>query len=121
MGLEIKSKPPKRPKTSNDHHNIKIPSTSSYNDQDKSIYERNKTTMKNMKPPERSSKTGQFLMKETLPLRQQWIQEDFPIVKEILTEFPLLESYTNVSLHIKYVPIINVLKINDSLFRSLKA
>lgn len=55
--------------------------------------------MKKMKPAERSSKTAQFLMRETLPLRQKWIQEDLPVVKEILTEFPLLESYINVSLY----------------------
>ena len=55
--------------------------------------------MKKMKPPERSSRTAQFLMRETLPLRQKWIQGDLPVVKEILTEFPLLESYINVSLH----------------------
>ena len=53
--------------------------------------------MKKMKPPERSNITAQFLMRETFPLRQKWIQEDLPVVKEILNEFPLLESYINVS------------------------
>ena len=58
--------------------------------------------MKNMKPPERSSKTAQFLMRETLPLRQKWIQEDLPVVKAYssLTEFTLLENYTTVSAHV---------------------
>ena len=59
-----------------------------------------KVTMKNMKPLERSSKTAQFLMRETLLLRQKWIQEDLPVVKEILTEFTLLENYTSVSVHV---------------------
>lgn len=63
--------------------------------------------MKNMKPPERSNRTAQFLMKETLPLRQKWIQEDLPVVKEILTEFPLLENYTNVSVYI-YMQYFNL-------------
>ena len=53
--------------------------------------------MKKIKPPERSNKTAQFLMRETFPLRQKWIQEDLLVVKEILNEFPLLETYINVS------------------------
>ena len=97
MGLEVKSsKAAKRPKTAN-HHNTVVSLSSTSSDQDKSIYERNKATMKKMKPPERSNKTAQFLMRETLPLRQKWIQEDLPVVKEVLTEFPLLKNYINVS------------------------
>ena len=100
MGLEVKSsKPPKRLKTAN-HHNTMFLLSSTSSDQDKSIYKRKKVTMKNMKPPERSSKTAQFLMRETLLLRQKWIQEDLPVVKEILTEFTLLENYTTVSVHV---------------------
>ena len=122
MGLEIKSecsKPPKRAKTTiGNHHNTMIHLTLTSSDQDKSIYERNKATMKKMKSSERSSRTALFLMRETLPLRQKWIQEDLAVVKEILSEFPLLESYINVSL---LYCVINVLKINCSLFQNLKA
>ena len=95
MGLEVQSsKQPKQLKTAN-HHNVMFPLSSTSSDQDESIYKQNKATMKNMKPPERSSRPAQFLMRETLPLRQKWIQEDLPVVKEILTEFLLLENYSN--------------------------
>ena len=56
-----------------------------------------------MKTGKRSSKTAQFLMKETLLLRQKWIQEELPIVEEILTEFPSLENYVNVSINMNNV------------------
>jgi len=69
MGLEVKSsKPAKRPKTTN-HRSSIISLSLTSSDQDKSIYEQNKATMKKMKPAERSSRTAQFLMRETLPLR----------------------------------------------------
>ena len=55
--------------------------------------------MKKMKQSEKSSRTAQFLMRETLPLRQKWTQEELPVVREILSEFPLLETYINVSPH----------------------
>ena len=73
MGLEVKSsKPAKWPKTTNHHSSIiSLSLTSSYSNQDKSIYEQNKATMKKVKPAERSSITAQFLMRETLPLRQK--------------------------------------------------
>ena len=101
MGLEIKtSKPAKRLKTTNHHHiTISLSQGLSVNEQDKTVYERNKEAMKKMKTSERSSKSAQFLMKETLSSRQKWIQEDLPIVKDIISEFPLLESYTNVSIY----------------------
>ena len=109
MGLEVKtSRPAKRPKMMNHHHTTTFLNQSfSSSEQDKIVYERNKTAMKKMKASERSSKTAQFLMKETLPLRQKWIQDDLPIVKEIISEFPLLENYINVSMNV-YVVIATV-------------
>ena len=76
MGLEVKSsKSAKQPKAAN-HHNSVVSLSSTSGDQGKSIYKRNNATMKKMKPPERSNKTAQFLMRQTFPLRQKWIQED---------------------------------------------
>ena len=101
LGLEVKtSKPPKRCKTINNlHHATALLSQSLPNTQDMGKYKRNIQAMKKMKPSETSSKTAQFLMKETIQLRQKWIQENLPIVKDIITEFPLLKSYTNVGIH----------------------
>jgi len=48
-------------------------------------------------------------MKETLPLRQQWIREDYPVVKEILREFSLLQTYIHVRLVFKKLICIFIL------------
>ena len=94
MGLEHKPSPPKRPKC-NSYHPVMVCNHST--EQDETIYIRNKAAMQRIKSADQESKTAQFLMKETLTLRHTWIQKHFPVVREILTEFPLLKCYANVS------------------------
>ena len=98
MGLQVSdSKPPKRLKKETTHHVCLDLSTSS-TDQDSSIFERNKVALKRINASDVSSTTAKFLMKETLAMHHQWIKEEFPVVKEILSEFPLLQNYMHVSI-----------------------
>jgi len=94
MGLEIKPSPPKCQK-SNSYHPVLMCSSST--EQDKTVYQCNKMAMHRIKYTDQATKTAQFLMKETPLLRHKWIEEYFPIVSEILSEFPLLKCYSNVS------------------------
>ena len=99
MGLEVPdSKLPKRPKKETRHICLDLSTTST--DQDKIIFDRNKMALKNINASDATSTTAKFLMKETLPLRHKWIKEEFPVVKEILGEFPLLQNYIHVSTYI---------------------
>ena len=98
MGLKVSdSKPPKRLKKDTGNHYVCIDLSVSSTDQDKTIFERNKMAIKKVKSTDETSQTARFLMKETLALRHKWIKEEFPIVKEILREFPLLQNYIHVS------------------------
>ena len=98
MGLKVSdSKPPKRLKKDTGNHYVCIDLSVSSTDQDKTIFERNKMAIKKVKSTDETSQTARFLMKETLALCHKWIKEEFPIVKEILREFPLLQNYIHVS------------------------
>ena len=97
MGLKVSdSKPPKRQKkdTGLGNHYVCLDLSTSSTDQDKKIFETNKASI--TKTTDETSQTAKILMKETLALRHQWIKEEFPIVKQILIEFPLLRNYIHV-------------------------
>lgn len=95
MGLSD-SKPPKRQKkdTGSGSHYVRLDLSTSSTDQDNKIFDRNKASIK--KITDQKSQTAKILMKETLPLRHQWIKEEFPVVRQILLEFPLLKNYMHV-------------------------
>ena len=93
MGLDIKPSPPKCPKC-NSYHPVMLPSHST--EQDETVYTRNKLAMQQIKHSDQESKTAQFLLKEALILCHTWIEKHFPVVREILSEFPLLKCNSNV-------------------------
>lgn len=44
-----------------------------------------------------------ILMKETFPIRRQWIVQDTPPVKVVLQEFPCLQVFQNVCIATLYI------------------
>ena len=74
------SKPPKY-LIKETHHVCLDQSTSSTN-QNKAISEQNKMALTTD-----ASSTAKFFMKETLPLHHQWINKEFPVIKETSGNF----------------------------------